>query len=56
MHRPQCRGGEKEGSTEGARAGSEEARSPYQALTHLCARVSEPALLPRSLGRSLRAR
>jgi len=29
MHRPQCRGGEEEGPTEGARAGSEEAHSPY---------------------------
>lgn len=29
MHRPQRRGGEEEGPTEDARAGSEEAHSPY---------------------------
>lgn len=53
MHRPQRRGGEEEDPTKRACAGSEEAHSPYQTLTHLYARVSEPALLPRSLDRSL---
>jgi len=53
MHRPQRRG-EEEGLTEGARADSEEEHSPYQALTHLCVRVSELMLLPRSPDRSLR--